>query len=93
MKLVTGVITFDKSGEHFLDTFEGRFLIPGSTLSAAWCRIMAQKKKDDRTELESIIIAGRLARGRVNEIEMIEDLSYLIKGEEMPEYSQKEKSL
>ena len=95
MELVTGVITFDWSGQHYLDTFEGRFLVEGATLSSTWVAIMNEKKGDERQELESISVAGLLARGRTVEIDgkyVVRDLSYLIKGEEIPERQNKEKS-
>lgn len=93
MELVTGVITFDWSGQHYLDTFEGRFLIEGATLSSTWVAIMNEKNGDERQELESISVAGLLARGRPVEIdgkEVVKDLTYLIKGEETPKRPTKE---
>lgn len=74
--LVTGVIRFDLSGAHWMETFGGSYPIPDETFAEA-----AKKIADRHLEIK---VAGRLARGRL-EGRCVVDLSYCICDSEWPQ--------
>lgn len=78
MDEVVGVIGFDLSGVHYLNTFDGRFVISDGTIELAYDTMKNQSRVPPETS-----IAGLLARGRVDNGQVF-DISYLIHGAEYP---------
>lgn len=76
--IVTGRIVFDVTGHHWLESFDGTFLVPQSTMEET-----AQLLLDQGVNCADLEVAGRVARGRVVESQIV-DLTYLVSGDPTP---------
>ena len=76
---VTGIIGADLEGTHYLNTFEGRYLIGMRAINRA-ANYIKKRRPDKANEL----MVGRLAQGKVGEHDQIVEIRYLIDGQACP---------